>query len=264
MTVTAQSVADTTKSASASVAVATVYTHLDHSTTLDGGGGTGWGWCGTPTCAGGSSVATQKLSWGPQPALDGGSAQFMVSGSAWADGLWWYKVGRNDSVSHFQNDFWVNVSQGASSYSQALEFDTFQFVGPTEYMFGTECNYSNGYNSGTWDVWNQGTHHWTHTSFACPGFVPGDWYHVTWNFNRTSDQYEHYNSVIVEHYDSTGTTLLETSNTTINMALPSGPLPSGWNDNLGLNFQLDINGVPGSNGTATYTTVVDKVTLTVW
>jgi hypothetical protein len=70
----------------------------------------GWWWCATSSCAGGSGNATQQISWGQQPSLDGGSAQFMISG-AYADGLWWYKVGANDSVSNFKLDFWLNVSQ---------------------------------------------------------------------------------------------------------------------------------------------------------
>jgi Abnormal spindle-like microcephaly-assoc'd, ASPM-SPD-2-Hydin len=263
VTVTAQSAGDSTKSASAAVTLATVYANINESTTLDTGSGTGWGWCGTPSCAGGKATATQQLSWGQQPSLDGGSVQFMTSGTAWADALWWYKVGRNDAATHFQTDFWLNVSQAATSYAQALEFDTFQFVSPQEYMFGTQCDYGQGYSKGIWDVWNGSTGHWTSTGLACPDFAPGDWYHITWSFDRTSDQYEHYNSVIVQQYDSTGNNLLATINTPVNMALPSGPLPSGWSDNLGLNFQLDINGAPGAS-TASFTTLVDKISLTVW
>jgi hypothetical protein len=131
-------------------------------------------------------------------------------------------------------------------------------------MFGTQCDYAAGYQNGVWDVWNAGSGHWYKTSFPCPGFVPGDWYHITWHFNRTSDLYEHYNSVTVQHYDSTGLTQLSSSTGNIGLAFSSNALPSGWNDNMGVNFQLDINGVPGSTGTASYTTLVDKVTLTVW
>lgn len=265
-TVTVVSAADPTKSASAAVTITTartVYSNIDDVTTLDTGS-FGWGWCGTISCAGGGSTATQSMSWGQQPSLDGGSTQFMVSGSAFADALWWNKLGANNAVANFQFDFWLNVSTAATSYSQALEFDMFQYISPVRYMFGTECNYSNGYNTGTWDVWNAGVGSWQHTTFACPGFVAGDWYHITWSFDRTSDQDEHYNSVTVAHYDSSGTTQLSSSTTTVNIALPSGPLPSGWNNNLGVQFQLDVNSVPGSTGTASYTTHVDKVTLTAW
>jgi hypothetical protein len=242
------------------------YSNIDDSTTLNANGSTvGWGWCSTSTCAGGSGTATQKMYWGQQPSLDGnGSTQFMISGNAYADGLWWYKVGANDNVSNFKFDFWLNVSQAATSYAQALEFDIFQYISPTRYMFGTQCDYASGYRNGVWDVWNAGTGHWYSTGLACPAFIAGDWYHITWNFNRTSDLNEHYNSVTVQHYDSTGQTQLSSSTTNVDLAFSSNALPTGWNDNMGVNFQLDINGVPGSTGTATYTTFVDEVTLTVW
>ncbi len=242
----------------------TTYPKIEDMTNPDKGGtSTGVGWCGTVTCAGGTT-ATQQILWAQQPSLDGGSTQFQVSGSAYADGLWWFKVGLNTSATNLQLDFWLNVSPEAALYSQALEFDVFQFVVPTRYMFGTQCAYARGYsNGGAWDVWNESTGHWSHTGLPCPAFVPGDWYHLTWNFHRTTDLYEHYDSVSVEHYDSLGATKLDSSNTPVNLALPSGPLPSGWTSNLGVQFQLDINGVPGS-GTASYSTSVDQVTLTVW
>ncbi len=265
VTVTAQSVADSTQSANASVTITTVYANIDDSTTLDSGGSAyGWGWCGDPSCSGGTTTATQQIYWGQQPSLDSGSMEFLISGSNWADGLWWYKIGPNTVASNFQYDFWLNVSQQTVSYAQALEFDSFQFISPTEYMFGTQCNYSQGYNRGVWDVWSQGGGSWNHTGVACPGFVAGDWYHITWNFSRTSDRYEHYNSVAVAHFDSTGTTQLDSTTTQLNITMPSGPLPSGWNNTMGVQFQLDINGAPGPTGTATYSIFVDKVSLTVW
>jgi hypothetical protein len=270
VTVTAQSQAYLNSSANATVTItaspnSTIYSNIDDSTMLNANGSTiGWGWCDTSSCAGGSGNATESMSWGQQPSLDGGSAQFMISGNAYADGLWWYKVGVNDTVSNFKFDFWLNVSQAATSYSQALEFDVFQYTSPTRYMFGTQCDYANGYKNGLWDVWNANAGHWYSTGFSCPAFVAGDWYHITWNFNRTSDLYEHYNSVTVQHYDNTGKTQLDNSTTNINLAFLSNALPSGWNDNMGVNFQLDINGTPGSTGTASYTTLVDEVTLTVW
>lgn len=267
VTVTAQSVVDTAQAASASVTISagqTTYSNLDDSTVLDTGGSSyGWGWCGSTGCAGGGSTATQNMYWGQQPSLDGGSAEFQITGSSWADGLWWHKVGPNDAVTNFQEDFWINVGQQVPTYAQALEFDTFQFVSPTRYMFGTQCNYSSGYSNGTWDVWNEGAQSWSHTSFPCPSFVPGDWYRVTWNFNRTSDGKEHYNSVAVQHYDSTGTVLLDSSNTNVAITMSSGPLPSGWSNTMGVQFQLDINSAPGS-GTVAYTVFVEKVNLTVW
>jgi hypothetical protein len=243
----------------------TVYPKIEDMTNLDKGGtSTGVGWCGSVLCAGGGNPATQQLISAAQPSLDGGSAQFQVSGSSWADGLWWYKVGPNTTATNLQTDFWLNVSPEAVLYARALEFDTFQFIVPTRYMFGTQCAYAGSYrNGGAWDVWDESSGHWSHTGLACPAFVPGDWYHVTWNFHRTADQYEHYDSVAVQHYDSAGAVQLDSSTTAVNVALPSGPLPNNWTSNMGLQFQLDINGAPGA-GTASYSISVDQATLTVW
>ncbi len=228
-------------------------------TKLDAGGtSTGVGWCGTVTCAGGSATATQQILWAQQPSLDGGSTQFQVSGKNGADALWWFKVGAHDGVSNLQFDFWLNVSLQAAQFSQALEFDTFQMISPTRYMFGTQCDYAGGYQHGSWDVWDEQGQQWHRTSFPCPGFVPGDWYHVTWNFHRTSDKVEHYDSVSIQHYDSSGQNQLDGNTTPVNIALHSAPLPNGWEDTLGVQFQLDLN------STATYSTVVDQVTLTAW
>ncbi len=237
-----------------------VFSSIERGSAIDGGGAnSGSGSCGSIACAGGIAVPTeQAVSRVTQPSLDGGSTQFQISGKTGADALWWYKVGANDGVSNLQFDFWLNVSPQAAQYSQALEFDTFQFVSPTRYMFGTECNYGNGYQNGTWDVWDEQAQQWHHTSFPCPGFVPGDWYHVTWNFHRTGDKMEHYDTVSIQHYDSSGTNQIEGSTTPINIALNSGPLPGDWTDTLGVQFQLDLN------GSGTYSTVVDQVTLTAW
>ena len=46
-------------------------------------------------------------------------ARFYISGSAYTNGLWWYKVGTNDAVSHFKMDFWLNVDS-TTQYAQAL------------------------------------------------------------------------------------------------------------------------------------------------
>ncbi len=219
----------------------------------------GNGSCGNIACAGGiAEPAWQTVSRVAQPSLDGGSTQFKVSGKNGADALWWFKVGPNDDVSNLQFDFWLNVSPQAAQYSQALEFDTFQFISPTRYMFGTQCDYMNGYQNGTWDVWEEQAQQWHHTSFPCPGFVPGDWYHVTWNFHRTSDKMEHYDTVSIQHYDSSGKNQIDGNSTPINIALNSAPLPTGWTNDLGVQFQLDLN------NSDTFSTVVDEVTLTAW
>jgi diadenosine tetraphosphatase ApaH/serine/threonine PP2A family protein phosphatase len=229
------------------------YSNLDASTAVDNGSGIGWGSC--VTCAGGGSNATISTSpFQTQPSVDGASRDFYISGATYTNGLWWYKVGPNDAVSHFKSDFWVYFNSG-TQHAQALEFDTFQFIAGQEYMFGTQCDYA----SGTWDVWNMGAHAWVHSAVACPRFKFNTWYHLTWTFHRTSpDNHEHYDSLTVVQHTSSGKVA---SNNTykFDMAFPSGPTPAGWSDNLGVQFQMDI----GATG-ASMEEWVDEVTLTAW
>ena len=148
------------------------YSKIDESVAVDNGinGSIGWGSC--VTCAGGVPTGTASISTSPfitSPSVDGASRDFYISGSAYTNGLWWYKVGANNVVSHFKMDFWLNVTSD-TRYAQALEFDVFQhnkqitqFDTGTRFMFGTQCNYA----AGVWDVWDAGGHKWSHTNVAC-------------------------------------------------------------------------------------------------
>jgi hypothetical protein len=181
------------------------------------------------------------------PSVDGASRDFYINGTEYTDGLWWYKVGPNDAVSNFQLDFWVYFSN--TKQAQAMEFDTFQFNGSNEYMFGTQCD--NAY--GTWDVWNAGGGKWAHTNFKCNQFQASKWYHVTLKFHRsTPDNFEHYDSITIQ---PAGSFLKSTYN--FNLAYASEPLPPGWSENMGIQFQLDV----GPTGTP-LEAWVDEVTLT--
>jgi hypothetical protein len=228
------------------------YGNIDDSTALDNGlaGAVGWGSC--VSCAGGDSLASIASSpFQTSPSIDGASRDFYINGAPYTNGLWWYKVGPNDVVSNFQFDFWVNFNNGIHG-AQALEFDAFQFNNGVEYMFGTQCNYA----AGTWDVWNMGAGKWAHTSIRCSKFQSNTWYHLTWKFHRTSpDNNEHYDSLTIQQPGRNGR--LSTATYNLNLAYPSGPMPTGWTDNMGVQFQMDI----GATGT-TMEEWVDEVTLT--
>ena len=57
------------------------------------------------------------------------------------------------------------------------------------------------------------------------------------------------------HYDSV---TLDGITHYLNITEPSGPLPSGWTDNLGVQWQLDTGAAP-----ITFDEWVDKVNLTI-
>jgi hypothetical protein len=227
------------------------YNNIDDSTLVDDGT-VGWGSC--VSCAGGGSDAVISTSpFQTRPSVDGDSRDFYINGAAYTNGLWWYKVGPNDAASNFILDFWLNVNNG-TQYAQTLEFDTFQFINGQEYMFGTQCNYA----AGTWDIWNAGATQWVHTNVACSRFRFNTWYHLTLAFHRTADNYEHYDSLYIAQYNSSGR-LVSQHTYRFDQALPSGQTPPGWGDNLGVQFQMDI----GASG-ARMQEWVDEVSLTAW
>ena len=254
----------------------TTFTNIDDQINLDNGT-TGWGWC-TGSCAGGTKAHKYWMAQNQTtPSLDGNSTEFYVDGRQWSDVLFWYKLGTAyDATANFTTDFWVQVDKNSPTIAQAFEFDTFQFItgsSPREYMFGTQCDYGQGY---VWDIWNQGTGQWIPLNgqnglplVPCDlvkqgPLTPNVWYHMTWNFHRTADQLEHYDSVTIVRYDSS---MNVTSNVTVSLNLTeaSGPLPSGWNDDLGVQFQMDLNGNAGvGSNPSTMSEHVDKVSLTAW
>jgi hypothetical protein len=198
-----------------------------------------------------------------QPSRDGASTKFYVDGPAWTDVLFWNKVGAHDDFTHFQFDFWVQVDTNSTTIGQTLEFDAFQFAKGVEYMFGTQCDYA----TGVWEIWNQRGGRWMNSGIACQKFVPNVWYHITWNFHRNTywwDRNMYYDNLTIERYDANNT--LAARNTyNLYRAYAPGPMPAGWSDDLGVQFQVDLNGQAGINGNpSTITEYVDQVKLTAW
>lgn len=244
----------------------------------------GWNIC-SGSCAGGKSPRKANFYLNQSPSIDAnGSIEFYVQGGAWTDVLFYHPVGPNDAVSNFQTDFYFQVSSSSTKYSQAFEFDTYQFVndiatfvpgapGPVEFMFGTQCDYSQ--NGGVWDIWDQYHGQWIpQYTMPCvnpsqPAFKPNVWYHVTEAFHRTAvDVNDPYGGLsfdsihVVEYGNGTGSAATSDYTYSMNIVEPAGPLPSGWNSQIGTQMQLDLN------GSATPKTVVtehaDQVTLTTW
>src|SRR5262245_31809256 len=110
-------------------------------------------------------------------------------------------------------------------------------------MFGSQCVYATGY----WEVWNAGGGTWVQTSLPCQKFTPNTWHHIVWQTHRTTDRQMYYDSL----------TLDEVQNT-LNLSEPSGPLPAGWKDNLGVQWQIDSAAAPLAANVW-----IDKVKLTI-
>jgi hypothetical protein len=233
-----------------------VFSNADDDQSGDGGVTHGWGDCGN--CAGGSP-STVSFSFGQNPTLDGnGSFRLNVSGGNYVDGLFWYKVGAQDSDTNFLWDFWFQVGGNTAAQGQALEFDLFQVVGGQEYMFGTQCNYS----SGTWQAWNAASGQWidaipntatdqspTGTPISCSKFAPGTWHHLQYFLQRTYGGRILYGNVTVD-----GIT------TQWNISAP--PNSTTWSDVLGIQHQLDTNN--SFSGTTTLSEWVEEESLFAW
>ena len=160
----------------------------------------------------------------------------MSSTQGYANVLYYNKLGPLDTASHFTFDYWVQVDS-TSYQAQALEFDTFQFFNGRRYMFGTQCNYANG----QWQIWSEGNGRWLNAGFTCSKFSPGRWYHINLKVHRGTgtDTNMYYDSLTIQPQGRWATTYY------LRSAQPSGPLPSGWGDNLGVQFQLDLGANPG-------------------
>jgi hypothetical protein len=122
-------------------------------------------------------------------------------------------------------------------------------------MFGTQCDYA----AGVWEVWDMGNHKYLSTGVVCNRFKPNTWYHITLSFHRSSpDNFQHYDSLSIVQYNPNGKPGVSKTHKW-NIAVASGPMPQGWTEDMGLQFQMDIAGAGAS-----MTEYVDRVTLTAW
>jgi hypothetical protein len=239
-TPSAASVAPATASSTAGLptppASAKVYSNINQMTT-------GWNNCETAACAGGVGGGTSWQAFNQSsPSLSGRSMEIYHDGP-WSDSLWWHHMGANDGVTNFLWDFYVQLDSASLSSAQALEYDMYQFVGGYNYMIGTECNYA----VGKWDTWNEASQQWLHSTIPCQKFQPGTWHHIQW-YTRTNHANHTYTYV---------TLVVDGKIYNLNQIQPAKYL--GWTDNLGAQWQLDVNATGGG-----YHEWVDNAKLTVW
>lgn len=202
-----------------------------------------WSWCHDSGCAGGSGRGTYWMAqYQRSPSLDGSSMQFYNSG-AWANALWWQKMGSNNSARNFLWDFFFYVDSNSVIAAQAIEFDAFQFISGYNYMMGTQCNYG----PGVWDTWDELSGQWLHTSLACPKFAPNTWHHLQL-YTQTMPSWHQYKYV---------TLVVDGKSAPLNIVRNARNL--SWSDNMGVQWQLDVN-----NTGIGFNEWVDKAKLTVW
>ncbi len=154
------------------------------------------GWDSCTVCAGINArgpVALYSMTEGvSSPSMDGNSAHFWLGGhTPYSAAIWDKQLGGNNNLHHFLYDLYFYVKDPGAS--QALEFDVNQSTDNLKYIFGTQCDYKG--RGHQWDVWDTAGKKWIPTGVPCP--VPGanTWHHLTWEFERTSDQRAHFVSM---------------------------------------------------------------------
>jgi hypothetical protein len=203
----------------------------------------GWQSCHDRGCAGGSGSGSYWMAQHQSnPSRDGSSTEFFNSG-AWANALWWNKVGAHNSARNFLWDFYFQVDNASQTSGQALEFDAFQFVGGWNYMIGTQCDYG----AGVWDTWDEGSGHWFHSNISCPKFSPNTWHHIQW-YMTTNPGNHSYTFV---------TLVVDGHSYPVNITRYAKYL--AWGDNAGVQWQLDVNATGQG-----YHEWIDSATLAIW
>ncbi len=203
----------------------------------------GWQSCNSPSCAGGSGNGVYWMAqYQRNPSLSGASTEIYNSG-AWANALWWKKLGSYDSATNLLWDFWVQVDSHAATAAQALEYDAFQFVNGYNYMIGSQCNLA----AGVWDTWDELNGRWLHTNIPCRGFAAGTWHHIQW-YVQTNHSNQTYTYV---------TLVVDGRPYTLNQTQHAKNL--GWYQNIGVQYQLDVNATGQG-----YTEWFDMCKLTIW
>ncbi len=201
------------------------------------------GWQSCTVCAGTAGAGdAAKYSRTPNqssPSMDGHSTKHWLGGTNnYTNALWWKQLGANNNAHHFKYDLYFYVKN--PNAVQALEFDVNQATGTKRYIFGTECSFKRGY----WDVYQAGTG-WIKTGIWCGKPAAYKWHHLTWEFQRTSDNKVKFVAVT-----------LDGKKNYVNRTY--SPHASGAKE-INVAFQMD-----GDKYQTDYSVWLDKVKLTYW
>ena len=146
-------------------------------------------------------------------------------------------------ATHFIEDFQFEIN---NENPQALEFDFWQAIAGTKYMFGNQCVFP----SHEWDGWNEVAGHWVKSAAPCPVITANGWHHVVMYMERSNGNTV-YHAIQIDGV-SYATSLTE----------PGAP-NSGWGNSIGVQFQLDYNYSLG-NPAPGYMEFLDKLSVTAW
>ena len=174
--------------------------------------------------------------------MSGTSRQFNVSGGPWSNVLWIHKLGARSDATHFLWDFYVYFDNDSAANVWSAEYDLWQALGGQKFMMGSQCVFGENH----WDVWDSKNSKWVNTNNPCPRFSGGQWHHIAWDISRLSTWQYRFNTLWVD-------------DRAIPVGLGFDAEPSDWDDDIGVQWQLDQNadGAPVNQW-------VDRVKLTIW
>lgn len=226
------------------------------------------GWATPPYVDSGCGDPTGPTSYphtigNTSPSLDGFSSLFTIVSAPEGCVGWFYNAGPQDFGTVITNDFEYQ-SGSTNSTGNANEEDVYQYIkktsnptclptGNTDFYFGSQCVKS----TGNWQIWDEGGTGWHYTSptISCASaFAPGAWHHITVNDHWTCGDTSGTDGYPKQCYDSV---TFDGTVHSINECYSSASLPSGYGENTGQNFELDV----GSAGT-TLTANLDEDSLT--
>jgi hypothetical protein len=152
-----------------------------------------------------------------------------VSGPEYSNALFFQKIGAT-KANYLVAEWNVYLSKQTADNAQALEYDTFAFNAPYEFMWGSEC-----VNHGYWQVWDQLQGQWVNTPLTCN--LATGWHRIQWFYHRV-DGDTSCDGFPCEYYDMLN---VDGNYTQFNLTYPSSPIPEGWGNTSGLQMQLDIS-----------------------
>jgi hypothetical protein len=194
----------------------------------------GWILCAYPLCdpgGFGTPSYVQVAETGPTT-WPSNSLQISVTGPAGSNLLVYKKVGAT-SASYFASDFWIFPQ--ATAYAGEYEYDMFSFSSPYRYMWGSQCVVN-----GVWDIWDDLHQKWIPTARNCD-VTQNKWHHIQWWVHRV-DGDTSCDGFPCLFYDMLGVDGVYTA--FVNGKQPAGPIPPGWGNDSGIQFQLNINSAP--------------------
>jgi hypothetical protein len=201
-------------------------------------------WTDCSICAEGTHDSTNywMAPFRSDPSMSGSSRELFVGGLPWTNALFIKTMLGTRTASHYLWDFWVYHDATSAASIWSAEFDLFHFLGGTEFMIGSQCDFGDGY----WDTWDSANNRWVVNGIACPRWAPDTWHHIQWYEERISPTQYRYDTLVVDGHGY-GLNQVWTVK------------PTTWLDAIGIQYQLDQS----ADGTPIHEWI-DKVKLTMW